>query len=66
MKDWCMAHPYLTFFLILSALSTFMSITTKVLELFVKKTPPVINMNIDPATLNRASSIDQNNDDIVH
>lgn len=66
MKDWCMAHPYLTFFLALSTLSTFMSITTKILELFVKKTPPVINMNIDPTTLNRMSSIEQNNDGNVH
>ena len=66
MKEWCLAHPYLTFFLILSTLSTTASVANKILELFVKKTPPVINMNIDPTTLNRATFIDQNKDDIVH
>lgn len=65
MKEWCLAHPYLTFFLILSFLSTLSTIANKVLEIFVKKTPPVINMNIDPSTLNRMSN-DQNNDDVVH
>lgn len=66
MKDWCMAHPYLTFFLVLSAFSTVITVTNKMLELFIKKTPPVINMNIDPASLNRAVTIDQNKDDLVH
>lgn len=66
MKEWCLAHPYLTFFLVLSMLSTLSTVTTKILELFVKKTPPVINMNIDPSTLNRAVAINQNSDDVVH
>jgi hypothetical protein len=66
MKEWCLAHPYLAFFLALSLLSTLSTLMGKILELFVKKTPPVINMNIDPASLNRAVAIDQNNDDLIH
>lgn len=66
MKEWCLAHPYLTFFLLLSALSTASTVASKMLEIFVKKTPPVINMNIDPATLNRNIAINQNNDDAIH
>ena len=51
MREWCLDHPYLTFFIILSVLSTCGNIVLKIIELFVRPPPPTtvnMNMKIDP------------------
>jgi|APCry1669188970_1035186.scaffolds.fasta_scaffold344628_1 hypothetical protein len=40
MNEWCMAHPYLTFFLLIFASMTFTTIVTDVLKFLKKPDPP--------------------------
>lgn len=67
MKDWCLEHPYMTFIIIVSGISTVGNIVTKIVDVFVKPSPTTVNMNIDPTKIPGFSSaaVDQS-DDIVH
>ena len=53
MKDWCMEHPYLTFFMMMSAIATFGNVVTKMIDVFVKPAPTTVNMSIDPSKMPR-------------
>lgn len=68
MKDWCLDHPYMTFFVIMSVIFAADNIIIKILDLFVKPSPPTtVNMNIDPSKLldlNYASKNDT--DESIH
>jgi len=51
MKDWCLQHPYLTFFIVMSLITTIGNMVTKLIEIFVKPSPTTVNMNIDPTKM---------------
>jgi len=51
MKEWCMEHPYMTFFIVMTGITTLGNIVTKIVDVFIKPTPATINMNIDPTKL---------------
>jgi len=64
MKDWCMEHPYMTFFIVMAGITTIGNVITRLIEVFVKPTPTTVNMNIDPTKIpgfNTTSS-----DDVIH
>lgn len=65
MIEWCLQHPYLTFFIMVSLISNVSSVFLKITEIFVKPNPTTINMSVDP---NKLLKIDSNRDDdnIVH
>ena len=64
MKDWCIEHPYMTFFIVMTIITTFGNVATKIIELFVKPPPTTVNMNIDPTKIPGFSS--ETSNDIVH
>jgi hypothetical protein len=66
MKDWCMEHPYMTFFIVMSAITTVGNVVTKLIEIFVKPAPTTVNMNIDPTKMPGYSSSLQDDEGIVH
>lgn len=47
MEAWCLAHPYLTTFVVVFGMSTFMSIVNNFLSLFKKSQPTIVNMKVD-------------------
>ena len=51
MKDWCLEHPYLTFFIVMSGITTLGNVALKIIEIFIKPTPTTVNMNIDPSKI---------------
>lgn len=51
MKDWCLQHPYLTFFIVITAISTFGNVVMKLLDVFIKPAPTTVNMSIDPSKI---------------
>ena len=58
MKEWCLQHPYLTFFIVMSVITTVGNVIQKVLDIFIKPTPTTVNMNIDPSKIPGYSSSD--------
>lgn len=64
MKDWCMEHPYMTFFIVMTGITTFGNIVTKIIDVFIKPTPTTVNMNIDPTKIPGFSP--ETSDDVVH
>ena len=68
MNDWCLEHPYMTFFVIISGIATADNIIIKMLDLFVKPNPPaIVNMNIDPSKLLDLNSESKNDaDESIH
>lgn len=65
MKEWCMEHPYMTFFIVMACIATAGNVITKLFEVFVKPAPTTVNMNIDPTKIPGFSS-NTSNDDFVH
>ena len=63
MKEWCLEHPYLTFIVVMSAITTVGNVLQKVLDIFVKPAPTTVNMNIDPAKIPGYASSE---DGVVH
>lgn len=51
MKDWCMEHPYMTFFIVMTGITTIGNVITKIIDIFIKPTPTTVNMNIDPTKI---------------
>lgn len=51
MKEWCLEHPYLAFFIAMSMIATTGNVLMKIVGLFVKPPPTILNMNIDPEKL---------------
>lgn len=66
MKDWCLQHPYLTFFIVMSGITTLGNVAMKIIEIFVKPTPTTVNMNIDPSKIPGYSSPLQDDDGAIH
>lgn len=66
MKEWCLEHPYLTFFIVMAGMTTVGNVITKIVEIFIKPTPTTVNMNIDPSKIPGYPSILQDDDGIVH
>lgn len=64
MKDWCLQHPYLTFFIVMSIITTIGNVAQKILDIFVKPAPTTVNMNIDPTKIPGYSSLQD--DGVVH
>jgi hypothetical protein len=65
MKEWCIEHPYLTFLVIISVISTFGNIAGKIIDLFVKPTPTTVNMNMKMDPPPQATSVDSY-DDVIN
>lgn len=65
MKEWCLQHPYLTFFVVMSAITTLGNVITKIVDIFVKPAPTTVNMSIDPTKIPGFNS-SQTDDGIVH
>jgi len=65
MTEWCLQHPYLTFFIAVSLISNLSTIFLKMIEIFVKPNPTTINMSVDPNKLLRIDSA-RDDDNIVH
>lgn len=57
MKDWCLQHPYLTFFIVITAISTFGNVVMKLLDVFIKPAPTTVNMSIDPTKMPGFSTV---------
>lgn len=51
MNEWCLQHPYLAFFIAISAISNLSAIFTRIVEIFIKPKPTTINMSVDPNKL---------------
>jgi hypothetical protein len=66
MKDWCLQHPYLSFIIAMSGITTLGNIVTKTLEIFIKPAPTTVNMNIDPSKIPGYSSHVVEEDGVVH
>jgi hypothetical protein len=66
MKEWCLEHPYLTFFVVMTGITTIGNVITKIVEIFIKPTPTTVNMNIDPSKIPGYPSVLQDDDGIVH
>jgi len=64
MKDWCLQHPYLTFFIVMSAITTLGNVVMKIIDIFVKPAPTTVNMSIDPSKIPGFSP--ETSDDVVH
>lgn len=64
MKDWCLQHPYLTFFIIVSVVSTIGNVLTKLIDVFTKPATNVVNMTIDPTKMPGFNPLTP--DDVVH
>lgn len=65
MKEWCIEHPYLTFIIILTVISTVGNIATKIIELFVKPAPTTFNMNMNMDPQAEHASVDSY-DDVIN
>ena len=65
MKEWCLQHPYLTFFIVMSAITTSGNIITKIIDIFVKPAPTTVNMSIDPTKMPGFNSLEPD-DGTVH
>jgi hypothetical protein len=62
-----MEHPYMTFFIVMTGITTIGNIVMKVIDLFVKPSSNVVNMTIDPTKIpgfSAASSVEE--DSTVH
>ena len=66
MKDWCLQHPYLTFFIVMTSITTVGNVATKIIELFIKPPPTTVNMNIDPTKMPGFSAVSSVEDGVVH
>lgn len=67
MNEWCLQHPYLTFFMAVSIISNLSTIIIKIVDIFVKPAPTTINMSVDPNKLLKLDSNRSNDDEnIVH
>ena len=66
MKDWCLEHPYLTFFIVMSGITTLGNVALKIIEIFIKPTPTTVNMNIDPSKIPGYSTPTIEEDGMVH
>jgi hypothetical protein len=67
MKDWCLQHPYLTFVIVMSGLSTFASVVNKIFDIFVKPNPTTVNMMLDPSKIRGLTHFDDPpKDDSIH
>ena len=56
----------MTFFIVMSAITTVGNVVTKLIEIFVKPAPTTVNMNIDPTKMPGYSSSLQDDEGIVH
>jgi hypothetical protein len=65
MTEWCLQHPYLTFFVSISIISNVSTIVLKIVEIFVKPAPTTINMSVDPNKLLKLENA-RDDDNIVH
>lgn len=66
MKDWCLQHPYMTFFIVITSISTIGNVISKMFDLFIKPAPTTVNMNIDPTKMPGYVATTSQSDDIVH
>jgi hypothetical protein len=66
MKEWCLEHPYMTFFMFLMTISTIGNIFIKLLDIFVKSSPTTVNMNIDPTKIPGYTTSFGHPDDSIH
>jgi len=66
MKEWCLEHPYLTFFIVMTSITTVGNVVQKLLDIFVKPAPTTVNMNIDPSKIPGYVAVSGQSDDIVH
>ncbi len=65
MNEWCLQHPYLTFFIAISVISNLSAIFARIVEIFIKSKPTTINMSVDPNKLLKPDE-DRHVDSNVH
>lgn len=56
----------MTFFIVITAISTVGNVVSKMLDIFIKPAPTTVNMNIDPSKIPGYVASSGQSDDIVH